>query len=193
MVILESNVEDVRCLLERWLHSCHFRCQSKRIWAIDAWNVQGKSLDSWQQWNSCAEKWHGTPKTSCGFTIRSTHWLWLMSLVSLTRNNLSKRRASLWHLVRKWWAEVHMTVQTSWPKEKSDNAGLCLAQHWMLDKTHQSQSKHHLRGTLYLQKSLVYHQKTHGVDFHDHAGCASRVEHLVRKRVHELDPWCAMF
>ena len=23
MVVLESNVEDVRCLLERWLHSCH--------------------------------------------------------------------------------------------------------------------------------------------------------------------------
>ena len=28
MVVLESNVEDVRCLLERWFHSCHFRCQT---------------------------------------------------------------------------------------------------------------------------------------------------------------------
>ena len=30
MLVLESNVEDVQCSLERWLHSCHFRCQSKR-------------------------------------------------------------------------------------------------------------------------------------------------------------------
>ena len=30
VVVLESNVEDVQCLLVRWLHSCHFRCQNKR-------------------------------------------------------------------------------------------------------------------------------------------------------------------
>ena len=40
-VILERNVEDVRRLLERWPHSCHFRCQSKRSWAVGAWEVQG--------------------------------------------------------------------------------------------------------------------------------------------------------
>ena len=31
MVVLESNVEDVQCSLERCLHSCHFRCQGKRL------------------------------------------------------------------------------------------------------------------------------------------------------------------
>ena len=36
VVVLESNDEDVQCSLERWLHSCHFRCQSKRPWAVDA-------------------------------------------------------------------------------------------------------------------------------------------------------------
>ena len=30
MVVLESSVEDVQCLLVRWRHSCHFRCQNKR-------------------------------------------------------------------------------------------------------------------------------------------------------------------
>ena len=36
VVVLESNVEDVQCSLERWLHSCHFRCQNERPCAVDA-------------------------------------------------------------------------------------------------------------------------------------------------------------
>ena len=70
------------------------------------------------------------------------NWLSLMSLVSLARSNLSKRRASLWHPVRKRWTKVYMTVQTSWTNEKHNNASLLLAQHWMLDRTDQ---KHNMQ------------------------------------------------
>ena len=97
MVVLESNVEDVQCSLVRWLHSCHFRCQSKRPRAVYASEVQGKSLRTClaDEFGFVGEK--QLEQTKSIFVAPG----------SKTMNN-----------------GLIMTVQTSWTNEKHNNAGL---------------------------------------------------------------------
>ena len=61
-----------------------------------------------------------------------------MGLVSTARSNSSKRSGTfLWHLVRKQWVKVCVTVRTVWMNKKHKNTDPRLAQHCTLDKTDQ--------------------------------------------------------
>ena len=83
-------------------------------------------------WNAEGFSWTHDPKHTLAMADGS---------VSTARSNSSKRSGTLlWHLVRKRWVKVCVTVRTVWMSKKHNNTDHWLAQHCTLDKTDQKRN-----------------------------------------------------